>query len=84
MWRDSARTPKFFFIDARSLLPLSIWLLHMTRWTFYIALAGCGFFILLQRWRITPMVCWRLFRTKLIGPVRPVSDRTMMRKRARW
>lgn len=84
MWRNTVLTPKLFFIDASSLFPLAIWALHMSKWTFGIAITGVVFFVILKRWNLTPMVCWRMLRCKLIGPYRPVEDRVLIRQRTNW
>ena len=37
-WRDSARSPRFFFMDAYAALPFVVLLLHIRLWTFILAI----------------------------------------------
>mgnify|MGYP006327536373 FL=1 len=46
-WRDSARIPRFFLIDARAAFPLLLFLLHIRVWSFLLALVVMAFFDLL-------------------------------------
>ena len=43
-WRDAARNPRFFFVDAYAAFPLILMLLHIRLWTFLVALSAMGFF----------------------------------------
>lgn len=69
-WRDSARTPMFFIVDAYSAIPLVLFLLHIRLWTFITACAICGFFMLLNRFGFTMPVFFRLARSFMAGNVR--------------
>ena len=84
MWRDTGLTPRFFFIDAKSLFPMSCWCFHMTYFTFVIAFIGCAFFIILERLQITPMIAFRMLRCRLIGKYRTIEDSAILRRRIRW
>ena len=84
MWRNTALRPRFFFMDANALGPFFVWALHMSWWTFYVAVVGCGFFFLMMRYDITPVTFFRILRCKLVGPYRPVTDRTNFRRRSQW
>jgi intracellular multiplication protein IcmT len=66
-WRDSARTARFFMIDSRAAFPLVFFLLHISRWTFLIAIAAMSFFALLERYGFTVPVFIRWFRCILSG-----------------
>jgi len=66
-WRDSARTPMFFFLDAYSAIPLLLFLLHIRLWTFILACTLCAFFMLLNRFGFSVPVFFRLLRTFLAG-----------------
>jgi intracellular multiplication protein IcmT len=69
-WRDVARTPRFFFVDALAAIPLVIWLLHMRWWTFILALCLIAFFMILERFRFTVPVFFRWLRATLAGPIK--------------
>ncbi|MCA1788018.1 MAG: IcmT/TraK family protein [Desulfobacteraceae bacterium] len=84
MWRDTVLSPKFFFIDASSLFPMAFFALHISWWTFWVAITGTTFFVILKSWNLTPLFCWRLIRCKIIGHVRPVQDRVIFRQRSNW
>ncbi len=66
-WRDSARTPKFFFMDAYSAIPLLLFLLHIRLWTFMLACAVTGFFVLLNRFGFSVPVFVRWLRAFIVG-----------------
>jgi hypothetical protein len=80
-WRDTARFPKFIIFDARCLFPIFIWLLHICKETFYIAVIGIVFFSILEFFKITPMVIVRSFRSFLSGPKRSNYDPIVYRRR---
>ena len=67
-WRDSARPPRFFFIDARAAFPLLLFLLHIQVWTGAIALVSMLFFTVIERYGFTVPVFLRWFRSFLAGP----------------
>lgn len=69
-WRDSARIPKFFFIDAFSAIPLLLFLLHIRLWTFILALLVCAFFMTLNRFGFTLPVFFRWLRSFVAGNIR--------------
>lgn len=67
-WRDSARSPRFFIIDARAAFPLLLFLLHIRIWSFVLAVVVMLFFGLLERYGFTLTVFLRWFRSLLAGP----------------
>lgn len=69
-WRDSARQPRFFMVDALAALPLVLFLLHIRLWTLYVAIATMIFFAILERFNFTVPVFMRWLRSTLAGPVR--------------
>ena len=66
-WRDSARTPRFFFVDGRATFPLLLFLLHIRLWTFIIAVTFSIFFSSLQYFGFTLTIFTRWFRNLLAG-----------------
>jgi intracellular multiplication protein IcmT len=69
-WRDAARTPRFFFMDALAAFPFLILLLHIRLWTFLFAVFCTIFFATLERFKFTIPVFFRWFRSFLAGPIR--------------
>jgi intracellular multiplication protein IcmT len=67
-WRDSARTPRFFFIDARAAFPLLLFLLHIRWWSFSLAVITMIFFGALERYGFSLIVFFRWLRSTLAGP----------------
>ena len=67
-WRDSARTARFFFIDAKAAFPILLFLVHIRLWTFIIAVVIMLFFTTLNRFGYTVDVFIRIFRSFLSGP----------------
>ena len=66
-WRDSARTPRFYFIDGRAAFPMVAFLLHIRLWTFILAVMATTFFSLLERYGFSMAVFLRWFRGFLGG-----------------
>ncbi len=69
-WRDSARIPMFFIMDAYSAIPLLLFLLHIRLWTFIAACCACAFFTMLARWGFTLPVFKRWLRSFIAGNTR--------------
>jgi intracellular multiplication protein IcmT len=84
VWRNTGLPVTFCGVDAKTLLPIIIWLLHMRMWTFYLACAGIVFFAFLS-WRgITMTLALRLVRVHLIGNLRPRPESDKWHNRTRW
>lgn len=66
-WRDSARYPQLFFIDARAVFPLLLCLLHIRLWTIAVTLLASAFFAILNRYGFTLAVFGRWVKCKLAG-----------------
>lgn len=66
-WRDSARYPQLFIIDARSVFPVLLALLHLRVWTIALAIMVSLFFGILNRYGFTLAVFGRWIRTTLGG-----------------
>lgn len=69
-WRDSARIPKFFIMDAYSAIPLVFFFLHIRVWTFLVTSSVCIFFMLLNRFGFTLPVFKRWLRSFIAGNIR--------------
>lgn len=66
-WRDSARSARFFLIDARAAFPLFIFLMHIRYWTAIMTLISMIFFGILERFGFTVPKFWRWLRSFLAG-----------------
>jgi len=69
-WRDSARDPRFFIVDANAAFPLVLFLLHIRLWTFLLAIASIIFFGILERFKFTVPIFFRWVRSTIAGPIR--------------
>lgn len=69
-WRDTARIPRFYFMDSLAAFPLLIFLLHIRLWTFIAALCVILFLVILEKFKFTLPVFKRWFVTTLAGPLR--------------
>jgi intracellular multiplication protein IcmT len=69
-WRDSARSPRFFFVDANAALPLAIFFVHIRTWTFVVAIFAMVFFAILEKFKFTVPIFSRWVRATLAGSVR--------------
>ena len=66
-WRDSARSPRFYGIDARACFPLLLFLLHIRWWSFAVALVATLFFAALERYGFRVAVFLRWLRNLVAG-----------------
>lgn len=66
-WRDSARYPKFFMFDSRSVFPFIAFLLHIKMWTFIAAVVTMLFFTILMRYGFTLAAFGRFLRSTIAG-----------------
>ena len=84
MWSETARYPDFFGLDARAIVPFSIWLFHWSMGTFYIAVIGIAFFWFALRQGDTPSTYLRKFLNIIFRGDRGHLDGVILRRRARW
>lgn len=47
-WRDSARSARFFMVDARAAFPIFLFLMHIRVWTGILVLVSAVFLVLLS------------------------------------
>lgn len=69
-WRDSARNPRFFLVDARAAFPVFLFLLHIRIWTGILVLLSAVFFSILERYGFTVPVFLRWIRLFIAGPLK--------------
>ena len=66
-WRDSARIPRFFIIDARAAFPVFIFLMHIRIWTGSLVLVSMLFFGIVEKYGFSIPVFLRTARSFLAG-----------------
>jgi len=66
-WRDSARSARFFIVDAQAAFPLLLFLLHIKLWTFIVAIVAMLFFTMLNRFGFSVIVFLRVAQSFLAG-----------------
>lgn len=67
-WRDTSRPARFWLIDARAAFPFLLFLLHISFWTFGVAVVATFFFALLERYGFTLAIFRRWLRNLMAGP----------------
>lgn len=71
IWRDTARTTRFWIFDALAAVPLVFSFLYLRTWTFALALASFVVFGVLERiFGFSLRVALRRLRAKVAGRVR--------------
>ncbi len=68
-WRDSARSARFFMVDARAAFPLFIFLMHIRWWTAFLVLFSAIFFGVIEHFGFTVPVFLRWLRGLLAGKI---------------
>lgn len=66
-WRDSARIPRFFGLDARAAFPLILFLLHIRIWTLVLAIIATLVFAIIERYGFSVSVALRRLRCLVVG-----------------
>lgn len=69
-WRDSARNPRFFIVDARAAFPIFFFLMHIKLWTGIVVLISTIFFAVIEHFGFTVPVFFRFIRNFFAGPIR--------------
>lgn len=69
-WRDSARSARFFVVDARAAFPIFLFLMHIRVWTGVLVLVSVIFFGIIEHYGFTVPVFLRWLRSFLAGSVR--------------
>lgn len=69
-WRDSARSPRFFLVDARAAFPVFLFLLHIRVWTGILVILSAVFFGIVEHYGFTIPVFLRWLRSFLAGTVK--------------
>lgn len=66
-WRDSARSARFFIVDARAAFPIFLFLMHIRVWTGLLVLFTMIFFGVLEHFGFSIPVFGRWIKTFLAG-----------------
>lgn len=69
-WRDSARSARFFLVDARAAFPIFLFLMHIRVWTAILVIVSAIFFGIIEHYGFTVPVFLRWLRSTLAGPVK--------------
>ena len=69
-WRDSARTARFFIVDARAAFPIFLFLMHIRVWTALLVVVSAAFFGTLEYYGFTIPVFLRWLRNFFAGYVK--------------
>lgn len=69
-WRDSARSARFFIVDARAAFPTFIFLMHIRVWTGILVLVSAVFFGIIEHYGFTVPVFLRWIRSTLAGSLK--------------
>ena len=69
-WRDSARTPRFFMVDARAAFAILLFLVHIKIWTAILVIINLLFFSIIEHYGFTIPVFFRWLRLFFAGPIK--------------
>ncbi len=70
MWRNTALPTRILFLDGRACLPLLVFVVYWSWATFYIAIMGMTFFVVVRWAGLTVPSVLRLARRLLVGAER--------------
>ena len=69
-WRDSARSARFFMVDARAAFPIFFFLMHIRVWTGFLVLMSAFFFCVIEHYGFSLPVFLRWLRTFFAGYIK--------------
>ncbi len=69
-WRDSARSARFFMVDAKAAFPIFFFLMHIRIWTAMLVLTSALFFGIVEHFGFTLPVFFRWLRNLFAGPIK--------------
>lgn len=72
-WRDSARSARFFIVDARAAFPIFFFLVHIRVWTGILVIVSAIFFVIIEHYGFTVPVFLRWLRSFLAGKFKSAS-----------
>lgn len=80
IWRDSARELRFLGINYVAVFPLVFWMLHANKFTLIFAVLVIAVLAILERFKYSPIVVFRLMRCYVGGKVRHVKNWNEMKR----
>lgn len=83
-WRDTARPPQLFAVDARAAFALLLVILHIALWTVGIAVLVMAIAIFMEQRGYTPPMALRAVRSLMAGKRRPTTDLGVITTGAIW
>ena len=69
-WRDSARSARFFMVDAKAAFPIFLFLMHIRMWTGMLVIFSALFFGIVEHFGFTLPVFFRWLRSVCAGPIK--------------
>lgn len=69
-WRDSARSARFFMVDARAAFPIFFFLMHIRVWTGILVILSALFFGIIEHYGYRLPVFFRAIRTFFSGYIK--------------
>ena len=69
-WRDTARSARFFMVDARAAFPIFIFLMHIRVWTGMLVIFSALLFGFIEHYGFTVPVFLRWLRSLMAGKVK--------------
>ena len=69
-WRDSARSARFFMVDARAAFAILLFLVHIKVWTAVLVIINLLFFSIIEHYGFTMPVFFRWIRLFFAGPIK--------------
>ncbi|MCH9756815.1 MAG: IcmT/TraK family protein [Gammaproteobacteria bacterium] len=69
-WRDSARSARFFMVDARAAFPIFFFLMHIRVWTAILVLVSAFFFGIIEHYGYSLPVFLRWLRAFFAGHIK--------------
>jgi len=66
-WRDTAREPKLFIVNANASVPLLLFLLHIRWWTFFASTGTVAFLMIINYYGFNIPNFFRFLRAQLAG-----------------
>jgi intracellular multiplication protein IcmT len=69
-WRDSARSARFFMVDARAAFPIFFFLMHIRIWTGMLVIISAVFFGIIEHYGFTVPVFLRWLKGFFAGKLK--------------
>lgn len=70
-WRNTMRPIRFFGLDARAVIPFTLWLVYLRPVTIVLTILSTALFVILEKQGLTFPAAMRKFRRMMISDIRP-------------